>query len=199
MTCHQLNIHCTTFRLTYGVFICSPKYMDMRAQMSKRNRINSSIRNKSVPLGTQYRSGPPQNWIQPETCSPRLTTTPRVPHPSPPDRAMGGEPIPSTRHRGCCRCPFLARYSLLVTRCWFTNRLCPSPRPPRPSALSASVFHKPPSYSPIPTPKLFFTLLLSKIACQAPKPTKKPITHPINKIKLSPKRFLVMVNPVQLN
>jgi hypothetical protein len=27
------------------------------------------------------------------------------------------------------------------------------------------------------TPKLFFTLLLSKIACQAPKLTKKPITQ----------------------
>jgi hypothetical protein len=31
-------------------------------------------------------------------------------------------------------------------------------------------------YRGIPTPKLFFTNSLSKIACQAPKPTKKPIT-----------------------
>jgi hypothetical protein len=27
------------------------------------------------------------------------------------------------------------------------------------------------------TPKLFFTFLLSKIACQAPKPTKNPVTQ----------------------
>jgi hypothetical protein len=32
-------------------------------------------------------------------------------------------------------------------------------------------------YTPFPPPKLFFTLLLSKIACQAPKPTKTPITN----------------------
>ena len=44
------------------------------------------------------------------------------------------------------------------------------PRSPRPS------FPNPQSLQAIPTPKLFFTLLLSKIACQAPKPTKKPIT-----------------------
>ncbi len=29
------------------------------------------------------------------------------------------------------------------------------------------------------TPKLFFTLLLSKIACQAPKPAQKPVTQSI--------------------
>ena len=40
--------------------------------------------------------------------------------------------------------------------------------------------HKSPMLTPQShTPKLFFTLLLSKIACQAPKPTKNPVTHSI--------------------
>jgi hypothetical protein len=54
-------------------------------------------------------------------------------------------------------------------------------RPPRTSALSASVVasaHKSPVFTPQShTPKLFFTLLLSKIACQAPKLIKESITQ----------------------
>jgi hypothetical protein len=84
--------------------------------------------------------------------------TPGCPILSPPDRAMVGERTPSTR------------------------RPCLSPRPLRTSAPSASVVQSRPHKSPISTPqshypKLFFTLLLSKIACQAPKPHQKPITQ----------------------
>ena len=55
-------------------------------------------------------------------------------------------------------------------------------------------------YAQSQPPKLFFTLLLSKIAWSSPQTAQKPDNYnPINKIKLWPKRFLVMVNQVQLN
>jgi hypothetical protein len=87
---------------------------------------------------------------------------------SPPDRAMVGERNPSSRRRCCCcclcRCLFLAHCSLLIARCWFTNCRRPCTVYLAPSA------HKSPVFMPQSAiPKLFFTLLLSKIACQAPK------------------------------
>ena len=63
----------------------------------------------------------------------------------------------------------------LVTRLRFFRALCAPPRSPRPSFpwLTNPQYPRP---NPAP-PKLFLTLLLSKIACQAPKPCQKPITQ----------------------
>jgi hypothetical protein len=74
----------------------------------------------------------------------------------------------------------------------FLRVLRAPPRSPRPSSKNPVVTGK---SSPL---KLFFTLLLSKIACQAPQ-TQQNLNNPnpINNIKLSPKWFLVMVNPVK--
>ena len=80
--------------------------------------------------------------------------------------------------------------SYLITRYWFTIRIyCSlSPLSSRryPAFIPVPVFTSYPTPhicsqipnkdAPIQLPKLFFMLLLSKIACQAPKPTKNPIT-----------------------
>jgi hypothetical protein len=70
----------------------------------------------------------------------------------------------------------------------------PSPRTPRPSALSASVVafdsQIPNVYAPIPTPQIIFHAFAQPNRMSSPQTHKKTNNHnPINKIKLSASDF----------
>jgi hypothetical protein len=73
-------------------------------------------------------------------------------------------PHPSQQHRDGWECITQACLILPLSLPVLSSYLTPDHKSP---------ISKPQSH----TPKLFFTLLLSKIACQAPKPTQNPATH----------------------
>jgi hypothetical protein len=128
------------------------------------------------------------------------TQNPGCPILSPPDRAMVGESIP---YPHLCRC-FSPLLLLLPSSPFLFSPLLFSARPLRPSALSASVValaHESPVFTPqSPHPQTIFPAFTQQNRMSSPQtPPKTNNPNPINKIKVSQKRFLVMVNQVQLN
>jgi hypothetical protein len=115
----------------------------------------------------------------------------------------------------------LARYSLLVTHYWFTKRLRLTPgNHPAPIPLSSPFLFLPLSFSPPsadlralrvrppkpaslqanPPPQTIFHAFTQQNRMSSPQAHQKTNnSNPIKKIKVSQKRFLVMVNQVQLN